>query len=189
MLTTGNPDWAARSRRLREHAMSVSAADRHRSTVPVAEQYLEVGFNFRMTDLQAALGLVQLGRLDEVVARRRQIAEGYRQGLADVPGLRCVGDPEHGTTNYQSFWLEVGEDYPLSRDELLGHLAEQDISARRGIMAVHRQPAYADHPSGSLPVTERLTETTLILPVFHQMTLVEQGRVISVVRQPARVAA
>ena len=188
MLTTSNSEWAARARRLREHAMSVSAADRHRSAVPVAEQYLEVGFNFRMTDLQAALGLVQLGRLDEVVERRRQIAEGYRKALADVPGLRCVGDPEHGTTNYQSFWVEVAAAYPLNRDELLAHLGEQDISARGGIMAAHRQPAYAGHPHAPLPVTERLTDTTLILPVFHQMDGDQQQRVIDAVREPARIS-
>jgi dTDP-4-amino-4,6-dideoxygalactose transaminase len=169
--------------------MSVSAADRHLSAVPVAEEYLEVGYNYRMTDLQAALGLVQLGRLDEVVARRREIAEGYRRAFADVPGLRCVGDPAHGTTNYQSFWIELGEPFPTSRDGLLEFLGQRDISARRGIMAAHRQPAYALHPHSGLPVTERLTDRTLILPVFHQLTSADQDRVISAVRDAARVAA
>ena len=189
MLTTSDLLWADRARRLREHAMSVSAADRHLSAVPVAEQYLEVGFNFRMTDLQAALGLIQLERLDEVVQRRRQIAESYRSALADVPGLRCVGDPECGTTNYQSFWVEVGQEYPVGRDDLLERLAEGGVSARRGIMAAHRQPAYSHHAHVPLPVTERLTDNTLILPVFHQLTAAEQDQVIGVVRDVARVAA
>lgn len=189
MLTTGNPDWAARARHLREHAMSVSAADRHRSAAPVAEEYLEVGYNFRMTDLQAALGLVQLDRLDEVVARRRRIAETYQEALRDVPGLRCVHDPGYGTTNYQSFWIEVGDGYPVGRDDLLVKLAEHEVSARRGIMAAHRQPAYAQHLHAPLPITERLTDGTLILPVFHQMTQSELDRVIRVVRDVARAAA
>lgn len=189
MVTTTNPEWAVRARRLREHAMSVSAADRHLSTAPVAEEYLEVGFNYRMTDLQAALGLVQLAKLDEVVTRRRQIAEGYRRAFADLPGLRCVGDTSYGTTNYQSFWIELGESFPTSRDGLLELLGQRDISARRGIMAAHRQPAYASYPHSGLPVTERLTDRTLILPVFHQMTSAEQDRVISAVRDAARVAA
>ncbi|MET0860253.1 MAG: DegT/DnrJ/EryC1/StrS family aminotransferase, partial [Microbacterium sp.] len=82
MLTTTREDWAARARHLREHAMSVSAADRHRSVLPPAEEYGEVGFNFRMTDLQAAVGIVQLGRLPEIVRRRREIAAAYQRAIA-----------------------------------------------------------------------------------------------------------
>ena len=81
MITTSRKDWADRARTLREHAMSVSAAERHRSVLPPAEQYLEVGYNFRMTDLQAAVGLVQLGRLDAVIARRRELAARYREAF------------------------------------------------------------------------------------------------------------
>lgn len=183
MLTTDDPEVALRARRLREHGMSISAAERHASTLPPAEQYLERGFNYRMTDLQAAIGLVQLARLPEMVRRRREVAAAYTQAFADVPGLRCVTDPPHGTSNFQSFWVEVGVDFPLSRDELLAHLADREISARRGIMAAHRQPAYAGHPHGPLPVTERLTDRTLILPIFHQMSDAELNRVIDSVRE------
>jgi Predicted pyridoxal phosphate-dependent enzyme apparently involved in regulation of cell wall biogenesis len=189
MVTTSRSDWSERARRLREHAMSVSAADRHRSTLPPAEEYVEVGYNYRMTDLQAALGVIQLGRLDTVVARRREIAATYQRMLADVPGLRCVTDPAHGQTNYQSFWVEVSDPFPTDRERLLAALAERDISARRGIMAAHRQPAYADHRTAPLPVTERLTDRSLILPVFHQMTDEQQSRVIETVRSASRAVA
>ncbi|MBU4213960.1 MAG: DegT/DnrJ/EryC1/StrS family aminotransferase [Actinobacteria bacterium] len=185
MLTTANPQWAQRARRLREHAMSVSAAARHASVLAPAEEYLEVGYNFRMTDLQAAVGLVQLAKLPEVVARRRQIAARYAEQLDAIPGLRVVADPAWGTCNFQSCWVEVGEEFALDREGLLAHLAADEISARRGIMASHRQPAYADVDHGPLPVTERLTDTTLILPVFHQMTDDEQARVIASVRAAA----
>lgn len=185
MITTSRPEWAARARRLREHAMSVSAAERHASLVAPAEEYSEVGFNFRMTDLQAAVGLVQLGRLAEVVSRRRTLAARYRDALGDVAGVRLVDDPEWGTSNFQSLWLEVLAEYPLDREELLVALAEAGVSARRGIMAAHRQPAYVGRDTGSvpLPVTERLTDRTLILPLFHQMTDDELGRVVAVVRE------
>jgi perosamine synthetase len=103
LLTTSRADWAARARRLREHGMSVSAAQRHSCGRVVLESYLETGFNYRMTDIQAAVGLVQLGRLDAIVARRRELAGRYHELLADVPGLVTVTDPPHGTTNYQSF--------------------------------------------------------------------------------------
>lgn len=182
MITTRRQDWADRARLLREHAMNVSAAERHSSVLPPAEQYVEVGFNFRMTDVQAAIGIVQLGRLDEVVARRRELAARYADALAGVPGLRCVADPEHGEANFQSFWVEVGEGYPLDRDGLLAALAEANVSARRGIMASHRQPAYASHANDPLPVTERLTDSTLILPLFHQMTDAEHDRVTAAIR-------
>ncbi|PWC05892.1 DegT/DnrJ/EryC1/StrS family aminotransferase [Agromyces badenianii] len=185
MLTTSKPEWAARARRLREHSMSVSAADRHASLVSPAEEYGEIGFNYRMTDLQAAVGLVQLGKLAEVVERRRANAARYRELLSGVPGIRLVADPAWGTSNFQSLWLEVAPEYPLDREALLLALAEAGISARRGIMAAHRQPAYADRDTGGapLPITEQLTDRTLILPLFHQLTGEELERVARVIRE------
>jgi dTDP-4-amino-4,6-dideoxygalactose transaminase len=181
MLTTSRPEWAARARTLREHAMSVSAADRHASVLAPPETYDEVGYNFRMTDLQAAVGLVQLGRLPEVVARRRELAASYQKFLGEVAGLRTVADPAWGESNFQSFWVEVTEPYPLGRDGLLEALAHADISARRGIMSTHRQPPYVGVAApGSLPVTEHLTDSTLILPLFHQMDETQQARVVDV---------
>jgi len=184
MITTSRADWAERARRLREHAMSASASARHVSIVAPKEEYTEVGFNYRMTDLQAAIGLVQLTRLDEVVQRRRAIAARYAHAISDIPGLRAVADPSYGTCNFQSFWVEVSPDYPLDRERLLVALGEADISARRGIMSAHREPAYSGIDA-HLPVTEHLTDNTLILPVYHQMTDDEQERVITVLRQSA----
>jgi len=189
MITTAREDWAVRARHLREHAMSVSAADRHASILPPAEEYAEVGYNFRMTDLQAAVGLVQLTRLPQIVARRREIAARYRAAIEGICGLRAVVDPLYGTSNFQSFWVEVEPDYPTDRDGLMTALAEAGISARRGIMAAHRQPPYVDlTPDAGLPVTERLTDRTLILPVFHTLTEADQDRVIAVLRSPVAVA-
>ncbi|MGN6751988.1 MAG: DegT/DnrJ/EryC1/StrS family aminotransferase [Intrasporangium sp.] len=185
MLTTSDAELADRARRLREHGMSISAAARHRSRQPVIEEYLEVGFNYRMTDVQAAIGLVQLGKLDELVLRRRELASRYQAMLADVPGLRTVRDPAWGESNFQSFWVELDSDYPLSRGELLTALAEGGISARAGIMAAHRQPAYSGHRHGDLAVTERLTDHTLILPLFHTMSERDQEAVVDVIRRAA----
>jgi len=178
MITTSRSEWADRARRLREHAMSVSAADRHASTFAPPEEYLEVGFNFRMTDLQAAVGIVQLGRLAEAVESRRSRAAEYARALSHRDDIRVVSDPPHGESNFQSFWIELLDGFPLDREALLAHLASLGVSARRGIMAAHRQPAYAAHPHGDLSVTERLTDRTLILPLFHGMTDHEHGRVV-----------
>jgi dTDP-4-amino-4,6-dideoxygalactose transaminase len=185
MLTTTRPEWAERLRRLREHGMSVSAADRHRAGGLVIEQYLEMGFNYRMTDIQAAVGLVQLGRLDAIVARRRELALRYRRALSDVPGLSMIADPPDGTTNFQSFWVVLPDDFPMARNELLARFHERGISPRRGIMASHLEPAYAGHSHAPLPVTERITARSVLLPLFHAMTEADQDRVISAFRDAA----
>ncbi|WP_230209032.1 DegT/DnrJ/EryC1/StrS aminotransferase family protein [Nostocoides sp. HKS02] len=189
MLTTSDAELAVRARRLREHGMNLSAADRHQSRQPVIESYLEVGFNYRMTDIQAAVGLVQLGKLDAMVVRRRELASNYQEALAEVPGLRTVQDPPWGESNFQSFWVELRDDYPLRRNELLTALADEGVSARAGIMATHRQPAYAGHAHGDLTTTERLTDNTLILPLFHTMTEREQQRVVTLIRRAAGLRA
>ena len=123
-----------------------------------------------------------------MVARRREIASVYAKHIAEIPGLRAVADPAYGTSNFQSYWVEVGPGFPLDREGLFTHLAAHDISARRGIMAAHRQPAYRDRDNGfqPLPVTERLTDNTLILPVFHQMSDSEQARVVEALRSAGR---
>jgi perosamine synthetase len=189
MLVTSDPELAARLRRLREHGMDISAAQRHVSRQPVTERYLEVGFNYRMTDVQAAIGLIQLGKLADMVARRRALALCYRDMLAEVPGLIMIRDPEYGTTNYQSFWVLLPDDYPISRNELMHKLADAGVSARRGIMAAHLEPAYAESNHVSLPVTERLTENSIILPLFHDMTDAEQQLVASVLTSVVKEAS
>ena len=179
MVVTSSADVAARLRRLREHGMDVSAADRHASRQPVIERYVETGFNYRMTDVQAAIGLVQLGKLPQMVERRRLLAERYQQALAAIPGLRTIHDPDYGTTNYQSFWVLLPEDSRRSRNEVLAALADAGISARRGIMASHLEPAYDDAPRPALPVTELLTASSLIIPLFHDMTEAQQDEVVA----------
>jgi perosamine synthetase len=183
MLLCDSAERSDRARRLREHGMSVSAADRHRSGAPVLEHYVETGFNFRMTDVQAAIGLVQLRRLPAMVDRRRQLARRYSEAFGDLPGVVTATDPAHGTSNFQSYWLLLPHDAPIGRNELLEALSREGISARRGIMAAHREPAFAGHPHVPLPVTERLTSDSLILPLFHTMSLHDQDRVIDAVRR------
>lgn len=180
MIVTPDGELAIRLRRLREHGMDVSTAQRHVSRQPVIEHYLETGYNYRMTDIQAAVGLVQLGKLPALVARRRELAARYQRLLAEIPGVRMITDPEYGRTNFQSFWVLLPEDAPVGRNDLLRLLAAQGISARRGIMAAHSEPAYAHEGPWSLPVTERITANSLILPLFHDLSLAEQDMVIDV---------
>jgi perosamine synthetase len=185
MVTVDDADRAGRLRRLREHGMNVSAADRHASAQPVLEAYLETAYNYRMTDIQAAVGLVQLGRLAGLVAQRRALAARYHELLAGLDGLVPVRDPAYGQTNYQSFWVLL-DGFPAGRDEVLAELAAQGVSARRGIMAAHLEPAYADVTPGPLPVTERLTRESLILPLHHALTADDQDYIVGILRDLAR---
>jgi dTDP-4-amino-4,6-dideoxygalactose transaminase len=189
MLVTSDAEVAARLRRLREHGMDISAAQRHESHQPLIEHYVETGYNYRMTDIQAAIGLIQLSKLNQMVARRRHLAERYQDQLSAVPGLQMIGDPDYGTTNYQSFWIVLPDDSPLSRDETLNLLAHAGISARRGIMAAHLEPAYSGQPQTELPVTERLTARSLILPLFHELTEAQQDVVISLIVNAAAASS
>jgi perosamine synthetase len=161
--------------------MSASAFDRHRTDAVAAEAYLEMGFNFRMTDVQAAIGLVQLDKIAEMVARRRALAAEYGAALASVPGLILPSDPPYGTTNYQSYSVILTDEYPTQRDDLMKALLAEGISSRRGVMAAHREPAFADHPRTSLPKTEYVTDRSIILPLYHQMTTTDIERVAAVV--------
>ncbi|MFI5937449.1 DegT/DnrJ/EryC1/StrS family aminotransferase [Actinoplanes sp. NPDC051494] len=182
MITLDDADRAARLRRLREHGMNVSAADRHASAQPVLEAYLETAYNYRMTDIQAAVGLVQLGRLAGLVAQRRELAARYQELLADIDGLVPVRDPAYGQSNFQSFWVLLNPEFGTGRDDALTELAAQGVSARRGIMASHLEPAYAGVTHGPLPVTERLTHDSLILPLHHALTRDDQDHIADVLR-------
>jgi dTDP-4-amino-4,6-dideoxygalactose transaminase len=179
MMTVRPEAWASRARLLREHGMSVSAADRHAQGSPAIEQYLETAFNYRMTDLQAAVGLVQLTRLAPMVARRRELAARYQAAFGDIDGLTMAGDPAWGTTNYQSFWVLLPDEMPIARNDVMASLHDAGVSSRRGIMAAHLEPAYVGHPHAPLPVTEKLTARSVILPLYHQMTAAEQDEVIA----------
>lgn len=177
-LTTRNEERAIRARQLREHPMSVCAKNRAYSLLAPVGEHLEVCCDYRRTDLDAAIGTMQLGRLDEIAARRRETAAIYGQRLSEFPGLRLVRDPASGESNFQSIWVEIKPEFGATREEILGALA--GISARRGIMSSRRELVYCgvDTMVASLAVCESLTDNILILPVFHQMSDEEQSLVI-----------
>jgi dTDP-4-amino-4,6-dideoxygalactose transaminase len=183
MVTTTRDDWAQRLRRLRDHGMSVSQFERHQAGRAIIEAYLETGFNYRMTDLQAAIGLVQLDKLGAMLERRREQADRYTRALSEIAGIELVADPLYGTTNFQSYWAVLPDDFPLDRNALLDVLLAAGVSARRGIMAAHLEPAYAGVAAPPLPVTERVTRQSLLLPLFHELTEAQQDHIIDVIRR------
>ncbi|WP_077490262.1 DegT/DnrJ/EryC1/StrS family aminotransferase [Sinomonas mesophila] len=186
MLTTSRGDWAQRARRLRQHGMDVSAESRQSSLPAPQERYLELGFSYGMTDLQAAVGLVQLSRLPAIVARRRSLAGLYRRRFTGVQGLVLAGDPLWGRTNYQSLRLDVMPTFWASREDVLEQLAADGVSARRGLMSAHREPAFSRNAHRPLPVSEWLSDNSLILPLYHEMTEDDVDRVVASVLRTGR---
>jgi len=180
MITTNDDELAARLRRLRQHAVSVSALDRHKSDRVMFETYDEIGYNYRMTDLQAAVGIEQLKRLPDVLRVRRALAARYTEAFSEVEWLQVPYVPRYANPNYQSYILRIGASAPMCRDALMAHLLRKGIATRRGIMCIHQEKAYRAR-QWSLPQSERATDTTITLPLYHGMTIDEQDYVISAI--------
>jgi dTDP-4-amino-4,6-dideoxygalactose transaminase len=187
MITTRHADWDRRFRLLRQHGMSVQPHDRHRADQVVFEQYLEPGFNFRMSDLQAAVGRAQLARLDEIVRRRRALAARYATQLAGISGIVLPQDPPWARSNWQSYAVRLQP--PLEQRAVMQQLLAAGVGSHRGVMCCHREPAC---PPGSwrsasgLGESERATDTAIMLPLFPSMSEDEQDRVVEALRAIAR---
>ncbi len=178
MLTTDDPALDRRFRLLRQHAMSVPDTVRHSARAVVFEDYPEVGFNYRMTDIQAAVGRAQLRRLPGLLEKRRALARRYDEALAGVPGLRPPHVPAWCRPNYQSYAVTVAPEYPLGRDALMQALLDRGVSTRRGIMNAHQEGAYAGTGPWHLPHSEAARDTVVLLPLYPDMTSAEQDYVI-----------
>ena len=182
MVAVQDAAIADRLRRLRQHAMTVNDVQRHTSTTFLLEQYDELGWNHRMTDIQAAVGIVQLAKLPAMTTRRRQLAAAYTQALADL-GLVLPCDPAWGTTNYQSYCVRVPGCTAERRNAILQAMLDDGVMGKRGIMASHQEPAYAGHPHVPLPQTEAWAADSLVLPLYHEMTQDELARVVQSLRK------
>ena len=169
MITTANAAWDERFRLLRHHGMSVSASARHQAKQVIFETYPETAFNYRMTDIQAAVGREQLKRLPEIIERRRRMAERYRERLAGIPGLKAPAEPAWARTNWQSYCVRLDEH--LDQRQVMQELLDRGVAARRGIMCIHREEAYADLPRPwPLTESEKAQDHCVLLPLYHQMT-------------------
>jgi perosamine synthetase len=187
MITTDDDALADRARKLRAHAMSVSDLDRHTADRPILEEYHELGFNYRMTDIQASIGLVQVRRLDELLAIRVAKADRYGRELADIKKLRTPYTPPYATHTYQSYCLDL--DASIDRDDLMARLLQRGIATRRGVMASHLEKVYRDRVGKvSLPITEQKARSTMLIPLFATMTDEEQTYVIEALHEELAAA-
>lgn len=184
MVTTHREDWYNRLKLLRQHGMSVNDRTRHLSDKVIIEDHLEVGFNYRLTDIQAAVGIKQLERLDGLVSERRRIAELYHAAFADIPFIRLPKEEEGYFTTYQSYSIYLLADCPIERNQLMQELLDVGIATRRGVMTSHRESAYKDRMPGlKLPVSEEASDRSIIIPLYVPMSQEEIDYVIHHIRR------
>ena len=185
LITVTDGDIATRLRRLRQHGMSVGGFDRSQADRVVVEEYVEEGYNYRLTDIQAAIGIVQLGRLDEIVERRRKQAAFYTDSFDGVRGITTPADPPHGTTNHQSYWIRVGDDAATTRDDMIAALRARGVASKPTLMAAHLEPTFKGHPHAALPITEQIHHDSLVIPLFHLMS---DRQLVTVAEEVVRLA-
>jgi dTDP-4-amino-4,6-dideoxygalactose transaminase len=179
MVTTNNEAYYNRMKLLRQHGMSVNDRVRHESSKIIFEDHIEVGYNYRMTDIQAAVGIKQLEKLDWIVAERRKIAMQYNEAFKDIDCIRLPLEEEGYFSNYQSYSIYLENNCPLSRNEIMQKLLDAGIASRRGIMTTHRETAYKAESAGlSLPVSEDACDRSIILPLYIPMEQSDIERVI-----------
>ena len=196
MITTNNPKYDEQFRRWRCHGMNLSSNARHEAKTVQFEEYVELGYNYRLTDIQAALGRVQLRKVPEIVRRRRELASRYRQQLGDIPGLGLPVEPEWARSNWQSFCVRLPE--KVNQLDIMQKMLDFGIATRRGVHTSHMEPAYeiepwscgAHHAECQCPPRRcrRLQESErgrlqgLLLPIFYGLSNNEQDFVCKTLR-------
>lgn len=182
MLTTNDSEIDERFRLLRQHGMSVSDTQRHNSGKIIFETYDTLGYNYRMTDIQAAIGRVQLNRIPEIIRNRRRLAEAYSKQIRNLGSdfISCLKEPAYARSNWQSFPVYISEDVVLG-DLMQCLLSEYKIASRRGVMCAHMEACLNEDASwvcsgkekcscarphcAQLINSEYLRDHTLILPL------------------------
>jgi dTDP-4-amino-4,6-dideoxygalactose transaminase len=174
MLLTDDGRVATRTRHLATQAREPVPHYEHRS----------VGYNYRLSNLLAAVGRGQVQRLGEIIAARRETARYYRAGLGDLPGLQFMPVAGYGAPNWWLTCLLVDADrFGASRDEILAHLARHNIEARPAWKPMHLQPVFQDCVMRGGAVSADLFHRGLCLPSGSALTDRERERVVSAVRE------
>lgn len=191
MITTSDPSIDREVRLLRQHGMTVSDRMRHEARSVVFESYATLGYNYRLTDLQAAIGREQLARLPDAIERRRAVALRYHERLQDIRGVEAPHEPEWARSNYQTYCVRLPE--AVDQRAVMERLLDQGIASRRGVMCAHREAAYppgtwkcgardcgcATGTCRGLAESERAQDTCIMLPLFHDLSSADQDRVIA----------
>lgn len=186
MITTNDEKLTKRLRLLRHHGMDISDLRRHNLKKIIHENYPEIGFNYRMTDLQAAIGVEQLKKLPKFLETRSEIANRYTEAFRKSDTIIPPFVPKDITPSWQSYIIRLGKNNKITRDELMQKLLNDGIATRRGVMAAHLEPAYKNiFGKINLPITENSTDETISLPIYVGMKKSEQNYVIEKIKKYA----
>ncbi len=181
MLTTNNGDYDAQFRLLRQHGMSVSDRVRHGSNQVIFEEHSVIGFNYRMTDIQAAVGREQLKRMPKIIEQRRAFADSYARRLAEIPDLQLPHEPSYARSNWQSYTVQLPPE--CDQRAVMQAMLDRGVATRRGIMCAHREVPYQREGGYDLPASEFAQDRFIILPLWPQMTEDEVQYVSSTLRE------
>lgn len=182
MLTTADPVLDQKFRLLRQHGMSVADTVRHGSQQVIFEDYVMVGFNYRMTDIQAAIGRRQLQRLSELVSRRRALAARYSELLGNIEGLTLPSEPYWARSNWQSYCVRLP--HRINQREVMQRLLDKGIATRRGIMCSHREAPYStEKPRHDLRQSEAAQDHSILLPLYAQIREDDLVRVVDALKE------
>jgi dTDP-4-amino-4,6-dideoxygalactose transaminase len=201
MLATRNPDWDGQFRLWRQHGMGVADTVRHSASQVLFEHYERLGYNYRMTDIQAAVGREQLKKLPQIVARRRVLADRYRDLLRRSCDAVPPAEPAWARSNWQSYSVRL----PQGADQraVMQAMLDAGISTRRGVMCAHREPAFVHQrwSCGSGPEScacgphccrlvhsEQAQDGCILLPLFHQLTESEQDHVVAALTRACSIS-
>lgn len=187
-LVTDDDAIAERARVLRSHGASVSDAERHKAKGVTFEAYTELGYNYRLSDVQAAIGLAQMNRLAGILKSRRELAKRYDDKLTALGHFEVPYVPDGLEHPYQTYAPLLKASVPVKRNDLIQKLAAAGISSRRGIPPIHLEPYMKNvlQKIPSLPISEDVSARTIILPLYPQMTHTEQDQVIEALRTALR---
>lgn len=181
MILTGSEKVAETAKILRAHGASISDYARHKSGSTAYESYDVVGYNYRMTDIQAALGVKQMDIIEKLIARRLEIGDRFNKAFSQIEGLEIITPPSYVTRwNYQSYPIRLAKGTTEDRNKVMAYMQEQGIATRRGIPPIHKEPVYRS--GATLPNTESVSERSLFLPIFMTLTDDEVEHIIKSVK-------
>jgi perosamine synthetase len=169
MIVTQDAQLAEDLRRLRHQGMSLSDYARHSARPTEFETYPEIGYNARLTDIQAAIGLVQLSRTEELLGARRRVAEIYNAHFSNHELLKPPYVPKYLEHNWQSYQVTLKKNVALGRNEIMERLFNAGVPTRRGVMATHLEAPYRMN-GATLPYTEWVAANSLLLPMHSGMS-------------------
>lgn len=182
MITTSNTEYYERLKRLRQHGMTINDRERHEATQITFEEHPEIGYNYRMTDIQAAVGIKQLEKLDWLIKERRKIADIYKEELGNLECLRHPNEIKGIYTNWQSYCIYLNDKSKIKRNDLMQELFKRGVSTRRGIMCSHLEKAYRENGT-KLKITEDLFDNSIIIPLFVPQKDEETEKVIKSIKE------